>query len=108
MKLSLLSQIQDKPSYRWWIYAAIAVGTFITVVEQSATSIVVPSIAEHFGADIPTAQWMAIAYMLSVSALMMPAGAIADSIGRKRIWVWGLLVFGCATFLTGLLSLIHI
>ncbi|MEC7734004.1 MAG: MFS transporter [Chloroflexota bacterium] len=102
MKLSLLSQIQDKPSYRWWIYAAIAVGTFITVVEQSATSIVVPSIAEHFGADIPTAQWMAIAYMLSVSALMMPAGAIADSIGRKRSWVWGLLVFGCATFLTGL------
>ncbi len=99
--LSLSSKIQDKPSYRWWVYGAVAIGTFVSIVEQSATSIVVPSIAEHFGADIPTAQWMAIAYMLSVSALMMPAGAIADSLGRKKIWVWGLLVFACATALTG-------
>ena len=97
-----LRRIKDKPSYRWWVYGAVAIGTFISIVEQSATAIVVPSIAEHFGADIPTAQWMAIAYMLSVSVLMMPAGAIADSIGRKRIWVWGLLVFACATALTGL------
>ena len=95
-------RIKDKPSYRWWVYGAVAIGTFISIVEQSATAIVVPSIAEHFGADIPTAQWMAIAYMLSVSALMMPAGAIADSIGRKKIWVWGLLVFAFATALTGL------
>ncbi|HBR65691.1 MAG: MFS transporter [Dehalococcoidia bacterium] len=96
-----LSRIQDKPSYRWWVYGAVAIGTFISIVEQSATAIVVPSIAEHFGADIPTAQWMAIAYMLSVSALMMPAGAIADSIGRKKIWIGGLLIFACATALTG-------
>ena len=82
-----LSRIQDKPSYRWWVYGAVAIGTFISIVEQSATAIVVPSIAEHFGADIPTAQWMAIAYMLSVSALMMPAGAIADSIGLSLIHI---------------------
>jgi EmrB/QacA subfamily drug resistance transporter len=70
------------------------------VAEQSATSIVIPRIAEDFGADIPTAQWLAIGYMICVSALMMPAGAIADTLGRRRVWVMGLVLFAGASLLT--------
>ena len=86
--------------YRWWVYAAVATGTFISVADQSATAIVIAPIAEDFGADIPTAQWLAIGYMLSVSALMMPAGALSDMFGRRRMWVLGLVLFAGASLLT--------
>lgn len=95
-----LQAIVASPSYRWWTYAAVATGTFITVADQSATAIVIAPIAEDFGADIPTAQWLAIGYMLCVSALMMPAGALADTMGRRRVWVFGLALFAVASLLT--------
>lgn len=99
MKLPIRA-IVASPSYRWWTYAAVATGTFISVADQSATAIVIAPIAEDFGADIPTAQWLAIGYMLSVSALMMPAGALADTMGRRRVWVLGLALFAGASLLT--------
>ena len=80
----------------------MATGTFITVLDQSATAIVTPKIAEEFGSDIPTAQWLAIGYMLSVSALMMPAGALSDLIGRKTAWLTGLSIFVLSSALASL------
>ena len=99
MNFPLLS-LASKPAYRWWIYGTVSTGTFISVLEQSATSIVIPRIAEDFGTDIPTVQWLAIGYMLCVSALMMPAGAIADMLGRRRVWIWGLVLFAAASLIT--------
>jgi EmrB/QacA subfamily drug resistance transporter len=95
-----LKSLEVSPNYRWWIYFAIAIGTFITVVEQSATAIVIPSIAEEFGADIPMAQWLTVGSMLAVSAMMMPAGAIANTLGRRRVWICGLLLFSVASLIT--------
>ena len=95
-----LQAIVASPVHRWWVYAAVATGTFISVADQSATAIVIAPIAEDFGADIPTAQWLAIGYMLSVSALMMPAGALSDMFGRRRMWVLGLVLFAGASLLT--------
>ncbi len=103
MNFPLLS-LASKPTYRWWIYGAVSTGTFISVLEQSATSIVIPRIAEDFGTDIPTVQWLAIGYMLCVSALMMPAGAIADMLGRRRVWIWGLVLFAAASLVTSFSS----
>ena len=77
--LSPLPKITASSSYHWWVYAAVSVATFITVAEQTATSMVVPRIAEEFSVDIPTSQWLAIGYMLCVSALMLPAGALANT-----------------------------
>lgn len=94
-----LERIICNRHYRWWIYAAVATGTFISVLDQSATSIVIPKISNHFGADIPTAQWLAIGYMLSVSALMMPAGALTNKLGTKTAWIWGLIAFTIASMI---------
>ena len=80
----------------------MAAGTFITVLDQSATAIVTPKIAEEFASNIPTAQWLAIGYMLSVSALMMPAGALSDLIGRKTAWITGLSIFALSSALASI------
>ncbi len=84
----------------WWVFLAAALGTFIVVIDQSATSIVTPIIATQFGIDIPASQWITIVYILTVTVLMIPAGAIADQIGRKRVWSTGLIVFALASLVT--------
>ncbi len=93
--------IVNSPHYKWWAYIAIAIGMFLTVMDQSGVNIALPRIAEHFGADIPTAQWITLSYVLSTSAMLMPMGRVSDIIGRKRVYIMGFLVFMCAAALGG-------
>ena len=95
-----LSFVENSPNFKWWIYITASLGTFIAVSDQSSTAIVTPVIAKQFGVDIPTVQWLAIGYMLSVSIFMMPAAAIANKIGYKNAWLIGFSLFGIAAFLT--------
>ena len=95
-----IKSITESSFFRWWTYAAVASATFITVMEMSATAIVVPTISEYFGADIPSAQWLAVSYMLVVSALIMPAGAIAKTLGTRNVWMWGIFIFAIAALIT--------
>ena len=62
---------------KWWVFFAIAIGMFVTVMEQTGVNIALPKIAEHFDLDIPTVQWVALGYVLSTSAMLMPLGRIS-------------------------------
>lgn len=95
-----LSFIENSSNFKWWIYITASLGTFIAVSDQSSTAIITPVISKQFGVDIPTVQWLAIGYMLSVSIFMMPAAAIAKKIGYKNAWIGGFSLFGVAAFLT--------
>ena len=94
-------RISAGPHYKWWAYFSIAIGIFLTVLDQSGVNIALPRIAEHFDADIPTVQWISLSYVLSTSATLMPLGRLSDMIGRKRVYVAGFVVFGCAAAVAG-------
>ena len=87
------NRLLNSPNYKWWVYAAVAVGMFLTVMDQSGLGIALPRIADHFSADIPTVQWLTLGYVLSTSATLMPIGRLSDIIGRKRVYVVGFLIF---------------
>ena len=65
-------------------------------------NIVVPSIADAFDAPIPTVQWVVLGYILAISSVMLPLGRLADSIGHKRLYVGGFLIFALGGLLAGL------
>ena len=87
-----LSLVQN-PNYRWWAAAAVAFGTFTSVVDNSSLGIALPSVAEYFRTDLTTTQWVLIGYALTVSALLLPMGRLSDIVGRKRIYLSGWVVF---------------
>ena len=89
------------PNYHWWAYGALFVGLFLTVMDQSGTNIALPSIADHFRADIPTVQWVSLGYTLTTSAFLMPMGRLADILGRKEIYIAGFVVYVCAAAIGG-------
>ncbi len=86
-------RITRSPNYMWWAYFAIAIGLFLTVMDQTGVHIALPKIAEHFAADIPTVQWIALGYGLATSAMFMPMGRLSDVVGRKRVFLGGFAVF---------------
>ncbi len=94
-------RIVESPNYKWWAYSAIAIGMFLTVMDQSGVNIALPRIAEHFDADIPTVQWITLGYILSTSAMLMPMGRLSDMIGRKRVYLIGFVIFVAAAAFGG-------
>ena len=96
-----IDRIATSPNYKWWAYFSIAIGLFLTVLDQSGVNIALPRIAEEFDADIPTVQWISLSYVLSTSATLMPLGRLSDILGRKLVYVTGFFVFVGAAAMAG-------
>lgn len=88
--------------YKWWVYSAVALPIFLTVMDQTAINIALPGIANHFEANLPTVQWITLSYVLSTSAMVMPLGRLSDILGRKLVVLSGLLIFIFAAALGGI------
>ena len=95
----LASGVFDRPVYKWWVFAAVALGTLTSVVNHGSMSVALPTIAQHFGADLSTAQWVVIAEGLAISALILPMGRLSDIVGRKQIYLTGMVIFAGAAFM---------
>ena len=63
------------------------------MADHGSVSVALPTISEHFGADLPTTQWVVIGYTLTISAFLLPMGRLADIVGRKRIYLLGFVIF---------------
>ncbi len=96
-----IDRIARSPNYKWWAYFSIAIGLFLTVLDQSGVNIALPRIGEEFDADIPTVQWISLSYVLSTSATLMPLGRLSDMLGRKLVYVTGFFVFVGAAAMAG-------
>ncbi len=81
--------------------AVAAVGTFMATLDSSIVNISLPVIASDLGAGLPATQWVQIAYSLGVTALLLVAGRMADILGRRRVYVAGLLAFTGASAACG-------
>ena len=71
--------------YKLKVFFVIAVGLFTSVYDYHSVVVALPSISNDFQIDLPTGQWVIIAYGLMISALLLPVGRLADLIGRKKI-----------------------
>ena len=90
---ALARNISKSRHYKWWVFLALAIGTFTSVADFGSLNVTMPTIAEHFGTDLPTTQWVLIGYALAISALLLPMGRLSDIVGRKRVYVTGFAIF---------------
>ena len=87
---------------------------FITPFDGSAVNIALPTIGTEFHMDAIALSWVATAYLLSSALFLVPFGKIADINGRKKIFLYGIVVFAAASLLmtmvpsTGLLLTLRI
>ncbi|HCI79732.1 MAG TPA: MFS transporter, partial [Ktedonobacter sp.] len=88
---------------KWTILALSASATFMTTLDSSIVNIGLPSIAHTFHAGISGAtEWIIIGYLVIIAAVLLTCGRLADMIGRKPIFLTGLIVFILGSALSGL------
>lgn len=65
--------------------------SFVTLLDSSVTNVALPAISRELGGGLSTQQWTVDAYLVTLSALMLLAGSLADAYGRIRIMQIGLI-----------------
>jgi EmrB/QacA subfamily drug resistance transporter len=87
---------------RWWALIAICGGTFMLLVDVTIVQVALPRIQHDLHASFTNLQWVIDAYALTLSALILTSGSLADRIGRKRVFTGGVALFTIASLLCGL------
>lgn len=82
---------------RWWVLASLAFGILAVGLDMTILNLALPILAENMHATNAELQWFANAYNLVFAALLLPMGMLGDRIGRKRMLIAGLLIFGAAS-----------
>lgn len=98
----MTAQYDSYGSYKWKAFTAIGVAFVTQVMSQSMVFVALSSIAHDYGVTLRAASWVVVAQALTISALMMPMGRLADIIGWKRVHLGGLGLFGGGALMTAL------
>jgi EmrB/QacA subfamily drug resistance transporter len=79
-----------------------SVSSFLTPFMGSSTNVALPAIGHDLRLGAVALGWVATAYLLAASVFLLPLGRWADIHGRKRTFVWGLVVYAAGSLLSGL------
>lgn len=90
------------PARAWWSLLAVALGIMVVQIDGTVVSVANPAIAADLGAGPAGIQWVTTGYLLVFAGLLIPAGTVADRIGRKRAFLIGVGGFSLASLLCGL------
>src|SRR5256885_12816947 len=89
---------------KWWTLVAVAVGLFMIMLDNTVVNVALPSIQRDLGIGISELEWVVNGYALTFAVLMLTGGKLADFLGRRRIFIIGLLVFTVSSLACGLAS----
>src|SRR5664279_5128022 len=93
--------VEELPSRRWWALAVIAIAQLMVVLDGTVVTIALPQAQRALHISNADRQWVVTAYTLAFGGLLLLGGRIADYVGRKRIFLVGLLGFAAASALGG-------
>src|ERR1700690_2246798 len=89
-------------SLRWWILLTVIVGTFLGRLDQTIVNLALPKIINDFSITVTSAGWIATAYILANAVFVPIWGKLGDTIGRKKVYIIGFLMFIVGSLLAGL------
>jgi EmrB/QacA subfamily drug resistance transporter len=87
---------------RWWALALLCGAFFMVILDANIVIVALPSIETDLGFSEQGLQWVISAYALTFAGLLLLGGRAADLLGRRRLFMVGLLFFTSASLLCGL------
>src|SRR5581483_2065257 len=79
---------------RWWALGALTLAILAVGLDGTVLSVALPTLAYALHASESDLQWFASGYLLVLAAAMLPVGLLGDRIGRKKVLLASLLLFG--------------
>jgi EmrB/QacA subfamily drug resistance transporter len=86
---------------KWWTLLAVCVATFMLLLDVTVVNVALPYIERDLHSSFTDLQWVVDAYALTLAALLLTAGSLGDRLGRRLIFVVGLVIFTAASALCG-------
>jgi MFS family permease len=94
--------IREHPLAPWFAVAAVCFGAFMGQLDASVVTVAFPALQRQFGTGLAGTQWVSLAYLLVLTALLVPAGRWSDRAGRKLLYLYGFVLFAVASAACGL------
>jgi DHA2 family multidrug resistance protein len=91
----------DTDRLKWLILLTVIMGTFLGRLDQTVVSLAVPKIMLDFNITTSEAGWIATAYILANAVFVPVWGKLGDTIGRKKVYIWGFSIFIVGSILAG-------
>ena len=86
---------------RWWTLGAMSFALFMVMLDNTAVNVALPSIQQDFDASLSALEWTVNAYTLTFAVLLVTGGRLGDIFGRRRMFLWGVVVFALASATIG-------
>lgn len=87
---------------KWFTLLNVSVSIFMATLDTSIVNIALPVISKDLSVSISSVQWVVTSYLLTISVLLLVWGKISDMYGRKRIYLFGFVVFTLGSALCGM------
>ncbi|MBV9025036.1 MAG: MFS transporter [Streptomycetaceae bacterium] len=94
--------IRNRPGAWRLAVATVCFGAFMGQLDASIVTLTYASLRTEFHASLAAVEWVSLAYLLTVIALLIPVGRLADTHGRKLFYLYGLVVFTASSAACGL------
>ncbi|MGH3159114.1 MAG: MFS transporter, partial [Streptosporangiaceae bacterium] len=85
-----------------WVILATVLGSSMAMLDSTVVNVALPTIGRHLHASLGGLQWTVNAYTLTLAGLILLGGSLGDRLGRRRIFLVGVIWFALASALCGL------
>jgi EmrB/QacA subfamily drug resistance transporter len=93
--------IASRPSWKWFVLGTVLLGATMSALDVSIVNVAMPTLTGTFGVSMAVVEWVAMAYMLTLTIFLPLFGRLADVYGRSRLYNVGFIVFSFGSVLCG-------
>ena len=96
------ARIFAEENKRWWTLGALCFALFMIMLDNTVVNVALPAIKSDLGISQSELEWTVAAYALTFASLLLTGGKLGDLLGRRLIFVLGLVVFTLSSLFCGL------
>ena len=96
--------ISSRPSWKWFILSTVLLGATMSALDVSIVNVAMPTLKNTFGVSMAVIEWIAMAYMLTLTIFLPLFGRLADMFGRSKLYNIGFVVFSVGSLFCGMSS----
>jgi EmrB/QacA subfamily drug resistance transporter len=92
----------NEDNRRWWTLAAMCFALFMIMLDNTVVNVALPSIQDDLGASLSGLEWTVNIYTLTFAVLLVTGGRLGDILGRRRMFLFGVVVFALSSAAIGI------
>ena len=92
----------NEENSKWWALAAMCFALFMIMLDNTVMNVALPSIQKDLGATVSSLEWVVNGYTLSFAVLLATGGRLGDILGRRRMFLTGVVLFAISSASAGL------